>query len=118
MYEIWLMLNIVYEIALGIWPWLAALAALWILLMAGAIRRQRTAWRSSLPGAIAIGLLVAVAIFFLTPAWTDSSLAEMKYWVDWANLIGIAAAWGVAGLAFAWPLLTGLQPREQTPQRA
>ena len=26
MYEIWLMLNIVYELALAVWPWLLALA--------------------------------------------------------------------------------------------
>ena len=26
MYEIWLMLNIVWELALSIWPWLVALA--------------------------------------------------------------------------------------------
>ena len=33
----------------------------------------------------------------------------MKYWVDWANLLGIAAAWGVAGTLLAWPLLTSLR---------
>ena len=106
MYEIWLMLNIVYELALPVWPWLLALAVLWLLLMA---RARSGRWRASLPGALVLGLAVAVLIFFITPAWNKSSLGEMKYWVDWANLLGIAAAWGVAGVAFAWPLLTGLR---------
>ena len=51
MYEIWLMLNIVYELALEVWPWLLALALLWLLLMARAWRRGGAAWRASLPGA-------------------------------------------------------------------
>ena len=56
-----------------------------------------------------LGLLVAIVIFAVTPVWNKSALGEMKYWVDWANLLGIAAAWGVAGVAFGWPLLTGLR---------
>ena len=106
MYEIWLMLNIVYELALGLWPWLLALTALWLLLM---LRARGGRWRASLPGAIGLGLAVAVLIFFITPAWNKSGLGEMRYWVDWANLLGIAAAWGAAGVAFAWPLLAGLR---------
>ncbi len=109
MYEIWLMLNIVYELALSIWPWLLALAALWLLLMGRAWGRRGADWRASLPGAIVLGLLVAIVIFAVTPIWNKSALGEMKYWVDWANLLGIAAAWGVAGVAFGWPLLTGLR---------
>ena len=110
MYEVWLMLNIVYELALAVWPWLLALAVLWLLLMA---RARGGRWRASLPGAIALGLALAVFAFFVTPVWNKSSLAEMKYWVDWANLLGIAAACGTAGAALAWPLLTGLRRRRQ-----
>lgn len=109
MYEIWLMLNIVWELALDVWPWLLALAVVWVLLMARAWGRDGAAWRGALPGAIGLGLAVAIAIFFLVPGWIGSSLGELKYWVDWANLLGIAAGWGAAGLAFAWPLLTGLR---------
>ncbi len=105
MYEVWLMLNIVYELALTIWPVLVALAVAWLFLMARARGRSGRDWRACLPGAIGLGLLVAAVIFFVTPAWTRSSLSEMKYWVDWANLLGIAAAWGAAGVAFAWPWL-------------
>lgn len=113
MYEIWLMLNIVYELALAVWPWLLALALVWLALLLLARGRRRADWRASLPGAGGLGLLVALVIFFVTPLWSRSGLGEMKYWVDWANLLGIAAGWGVGGLLLAWPLLTWLRP----PQR-
>lgn len=111
MYEIWLMLNIVWELALAIWPWLLALAVLWLLLMARAVRRPGAAWRGSLLGALALAALAAISTFLLAPGWVHSSLAELKYWIDWATLLGIAAAGGALVLAFAWPLLVGLRAR-------
>ena len=60
-----------------------------------------------------VGLAAAIVAFFVTPGWIDSSLTELKYWVDWANLLGIAAGWGAAALALAWPLLTGLRRRSR-----
>ena len=115
MYEIWLMLNIVYELAVAIWPWLLALAVLWLVLLALALARggRRADWRACLPKAMALGALLGVVIFFATPPWSRSSLGEMKYWVDWANLTGIAVAWAVAGALFAWPLLTWLRKLRQ-----
>ena len=110
MYEIWLMLNIVVEVALSVWPWLAALAVLWLGLMWLARGRD---WRASLPAAIGLGLAVSAVVFFFMPGWIRSSLGEMKYWVDWANLLGIAAAWGVAGTLLAWPRLTALRKRRR-----
>ena len=118
MYEIWLMLNIVYEIALSIWPWLLALAALWLGLMVLARRGRGSDWRTCLPKAVALGALLGGVIFFVTPLWTKSGLGEMKYWVDWANLIGIALAWAVAAALFAWPLLTWLRGTRQRPSLA
>ena len=50
----------------------------------------------------AAGLLLA---FLAVPSLTRSSLGELRYWVDWANLLAIAAGAGAAVLAFAWPLL-------------
>ena len=118
MYEIWLMLNIVYELALSIWPALLVLAALWLVLMALARGGRGADWRACLPKALALGALLGVVIFFVTPLWSKSALGEMKYWVDWANLIGIAAAWAVAGALFAWPLLTWLRKSRQRPALA
>lgn len=113
MYEIWLMLNIVYELALSIWPWLLLLAVVWLVLLVLARRGRGADWRACLPKAVVLGLLVGVLIFFVTPMWSKSGLGEMKYWVDWANLIGIAVAWAAAGALFAWPLLTWLRSKRQ-----
>ena len=64
MYEIWLMLNIVVEVALSVWPWLAALAVLWLGLMWLARGRDR---RATLPAAIGLGLAVSAVVFFFMP---------------------------------------------------
>ena len=103
MYEIWLAMNIVWEIALGAWPLLAFGALTWLVLMALAWRRPAARWRSA--GPLAAGFAVAAAVlgFLLVPAAVRSSLRELGYWVDWANLAGIALGMGVAALAFAWP---------------
>lgn len=106
MYEIWLVLNIVWEIALGIAPWVIGAALLWLVLMATAVKRPGASWRGALPGAIVIGAGVAVASFVAVPGLTKSSLSELAYWVDWANLLGVALGFGGIAAAFAWPLLS------------
>lgn len=103
MYEIWLVMNIVWEIGLGIWPWLAAAALAWGVLMALAWRRPATQWRSAWPLAAAVAAAAAVIGFLVVPSATRSSLQELGYWVDWANLASIALGIGVAALAFTWP---------------
>ncbi len=103
MYEIWLVMNIVWEIALGVWPLLAAGAVVWVVLMVLAWRRPSAHWRGALPKALGLAALVAVFGFLVVPASTRSSLHELAYWVDWANLASIALGMGAAALAFAWP---------------
>lgn len=105
MYEIWLVINILWEIALGIWQPLLAAAIAWALLALRAARSPDAPWRSGLVPAMGIGLLVAVAAAALIPGWSRSSVSDMGYWVDWANLLAIAAGFGAAAMAFAWPLL-------------
>ena len=39
----------------------------------------------------------------------EFATAIRDMWVRGAPLIGATAAWGVAGVAFGWPLLTGLR---------
>jgi hypothetical protein len=105
MYEIWLVMNIVWEIALGIWPLLLAAALLWAVLMIVALRRPGARWGAGLPLALGVGAVVAVAAVLWVPGWNKSSLADMGYWVDWANLLGVAAGFGAVAVAFAWPLV-------------
>lgn len=105
MYEIWLVMNIGWELALGVWPLLLALAAAWAVLMVAAWRRPGRRWRAALPLVVVAAAVVTVIAALLVPGWTRSSLGEMGYWVDWANLFGLAAAFGAVAAAFAWPLL-------------
>lgn len=109
MYEIWLVMNIVWEIALGFWPLLAAAAVAWGVLMALAWRRPAAHWRSAWPMAAGVAVVATVVGFLVVPSMTRSSLQELAYWVDWANLASIALGIGVAALAFAWPVGTMLR---------
>lgn len=102
MYEIWLALNIVYEIALGIWPVIAVALAVWLLALWAARARLG---KPALRDAIVVGALIAVALFFAVPSLTRSSLANMGYWVDWANLLAVAGGLGLLAGVFAFPLL-------------
>ncbi|MBK1687984.1 hypothetical protein [Rubrivivax gelatinosus] len=104
MYEIWLAANIVWEIVLDVWPGVAAAALAWLLVLVAAARQPRR-WAAALRPAALAGLAGLVLAFLAVPSLTRSSLGELAYWVDWANLLAIAAGAGAAVLAFAWPLL-------------
>ena len=108
MYEIWLAMNIVYEIGLGIWPLLLAALLAWLALMAAARRRLNA---PALRGAVAVGVLVAAVLVVAVPSLTQSSLRNMGYWVDWANLAAIALGLGALATVLAWPVLALACPR-------
>ena len=101
MYELWLVMNIVYEIALGIWPLLALLLIVWLGMLVAA--RGRMGMRQATRAAL-LGLVVAVALFFSVPTLTQSSFANMGYWVDWANLLAVALGLGALAAMFSLPL--------------
>ncbi|WP_119354646.1 hypothetical protein [Azohydromonas sediminis] len=104
MYEIWLVMNIVWEIALDLWPLLLGAGVLWVALMVTALRRRGANWRGGVKFALGAAVLAAVATVLWLPGATQASLADMAYWVDWANLLALAAGFGLVAAAFAWPL--------------
>lgn len=104
MYEIWLALNILLEIALELRGPLLGAALLWAALVLLAWQRGGR-WRAALWPAAGLAALVALAAFLSLPSLSKSSFAEMGYWVDWANLAAIALGIGLFALAFAWPAL-------------
>lgn len=108
MYEIWLVLNIVYEIALGIWPVLLLALLVWIALLVAA--RGRLGLRALRP-ALLLGAIVAAVLVAAVPSLTQSSLSNMDYWVDWANLLAIALGLGALAALFVWPLAALACPR-------
>jgi len=108
MYEIWLMVVIVWELMLsaGIWLWVGA--GLWLALMAVGLARSGVSWQRGAVKALGLGLLTAVACFFLLPGMVASSMSELRYWVDWLALAGMAGGIGAAVAAFTWPVWTTL----------
>ena len=111
MYEILLGLNIVYEIALSLWPLLALMLAVWlVMLWAGRARLGRGAGRQ----AVLLGVLAAVVLFFTVPMLTHSSLSNMGYWLDWVMLAAVALGLGAVVAVFCWPLLALLRSPQRT----
>ena len=108
MYEIWLAMNIVYEIALSVAPWLAVLLLVWLALLV--LARKRLSLCALRP-ALALTALVAGVLFFALPALTQSSFANMGYWVDWANLLAVALGLGALVGVFCIPVAALLCPR-------
>jgi uncharacterized membrane protein YhdT len=103
MYEIWLGINIFYELALVYLPLLFIVALVWVALIAYAIQKKAK-WTLGIKGAV-IGGIIATAIAFLSlPAITKSSLGELGYWFDYVSLLGMAGMYGVVAAALVWPL--------------
>lgn len=111
MYEIWLASNILWELTLMYLPLvLGYLTVLAVLLALAFTRLRPVPWRSSLKLAVLAGAAVLITAIFAVPGLSDSSLAELKYWVDWANLLAVASGFGGAAAALAWPLTALLKP--------
>ena len=108
MYEIWLAMNIAYEIAWDLWPALLPLALVWGAVML--INRKKLA-RVTTSTLAALAVLVALAAVLALPSLSKTTRAQMgsgvdrAYWVDWAALLGMAAGVGVAAAVLLWPVL-------------
>ena len=102
MYEIWLAMNIAYETALGLLPALAPLVLMWAVMMV--INRKKL--KRVKPATLAaLAVLVSLAAVLALPSLSQSTLADMGYWVDWTVLVGMAAGVGVVAAVLLWPVL-------------
>ena len=110
MYEIWLVINIVYEIALSIWPMLAIALAVWLVMVWAA--RGPLSRATCAANALKLGAVMAVLLFVSVPSLTNSSFANMGYWVDWANLTAIALGLGTLAGVFFWPLMAFIKSKK------
>ena len=111
MYEIWLMLNIAWETLLQAWPWVLALGLVIAVTLVMALARGGADWGCATRAALIGAVLVGVVVFLALPGLTRSSLGELKYWVDWLALAGIAAAFAAAAAALLLPLAALRQRR-------
>ena len=108
MYEIWLMINIIFEIALTIKIELTIALLVLIGLTIVSVKKWQ---KGIIKPSIYLGLLMSVISFFTIPSLTKSSITEMGYWVDWANLTSIAIGLGVASMFYIYPVLALLNKK-------
>lgn len=103
MYEIWLGMNILYELALGYGVQIVCYLLL-LLACYGSVYQQQLSLRGALrPTLWSLAGLWLLAML-MVPASTRSSLAEVNYVVDWLNLVGIGFGVAILAALLAWPL--------------
>jgi drug/metabolite transporter (DMT)-like permease len=95
-------MNIAYETALGLVPALAPLVLMWAVMMV--INRKKLK-RVKTVTLAAVAVLLSLAAVLALPSLSQSTLADMGYWVDWTALLGMAAGVGVAAAVLLWPVL-------------
>jgi len=111
MYELLLAANIVWEFALAHRAETLLVVAAIAVALVIALARGRPGWRRALPAAATVAVVASAAAFFAVPRLTGASFADFGYWVDWANLLAIAACAGVVVAAVVWPLLASAMRR-------
>ena len=104
MYEIWLVINTFYELALANLSWVLSTLMVWLVLMLVTQVSKKLPWGQGIKAAIVIGVLAWLAFFVLVPGLTKSCFAEVNSVIDWLTVAGVAA--GFAGLLaiFVGPL--------------
>jgi hypothetical protein len=105
MYEIWLGMNIFYELGLMYLPLVLIVALLWVAFMVYAIQKKAN-WVGGLKGAVIAGVIGTIIAFLTLPAMTKSSLSELGYWFDYVSLLGMASMYGFVLAALVWPLIS------------
>jgi hypothetical protein len=104
-YDIWLGLNIFWEIALEKMPIILLAGVIWLVISGIALSKKPIHWCSITRTALIPAGIVTVVIFLLFPGQSFSSLSEMGYWVDWAVLSAIALGFGAIAFMYAVPTL-------------
>ncbi len=104
LYEAWLAMNIVWEYILGNMSVVIILLFAIAMLFGVAAVKGAPAWKKGLRIGIIGGVVVAIASLFVIPSVISSSLSDLYYWVDWANLFAVAGIWGAIGGLMLWPI--------------
>lgn len=96
MYEIWLIINTFYELALMNLGLVMAVLVIWLALMAVTQMKKSLPWSCAVKPALLVAVVIWLVSFVLVPSMTKSSFANVTYVVDYLVVAGVAAA--VAGL--------------------
>lgn len=104
-YDLWLGLNIFWEIALNMLPTILLAAFIWLILAGIALSKRSIKWCAVSRIALIPAALVTAVMFVLFPGQSHATLADMGYWVDWTVLSAIALGFGALTFLYAVPAL-------------
>ncbi len=103
-YEIWLGMNIMWEIALEFISYIAIAVVIW-LAISFITFQKKASWFVAFKSAFIIGIVVTVIAFFALLTLTLSLFSDMNYWLDWATLTLMAFGVGAVVFGFIWPFM-------------
>lgn len=104
MYEIWLVINTFYELALANLGWVLSTLIVWLILMVATQFKKKLPWSKGIKAAVTIGIIAWVGFFFMVPSLTKSSFASVNSIIDWLAVIGVAGAFAGLLALFIGPL--------------
>ncbi len=104
MYEIWLVINTFYELALANLSLVVSTLIVWLVLMLVTQLRKKLPWSKGIKAATAMGIIAWIAFIFMVPGLTRSSFASVNSIIDWLTVIGVAGAFAGLLALFIGPL--------------
>jgi hypothetical protein len=103
-------LSVLLEVIRPVLPILIAVLVVDFALLLLALRRGTLVTSGALRLALLIGGAAAVVTFFLAPAWTHSSFANLTGALDYVALVAGSISVGVVCALLTWPAAALVQP--------
>ncbi|MDY0207558.1 MAG: hypothetical protein RBR82_13190 [Pseudomonas sp.] len=96
MYEIWLVINTVYELILANMDITLGLLIPWLALMLLTQFKKQVPWSQVIKPTLVVAIVLWFVFFALVPGMTKSSFASVNSGIDWLVVAGLAA--GFSGI--------------------
>lgn len=104
MYEIWLIINTFYELALANLGLVLGALIAWVALMLITQFSKKLPWGKGVKAAVVVGLVAWVIFFVMVPGLTKSSFGYVNSVIDWLAVAGVSAAFAGLVALFFGPL--------------
>ncbi|QEY58769.1 hypothetical protein FXF61_06100 [Pseudomonas sp. C27(2019)] len=104
MYEIWLIINVFYELALANLGLVLSTIVVWLILMLVTQFKKELPWGKGVKTASAIGLVAWVIFFVMVPGLSKSSFASVNSVIDWLVVAGVSGAFAGLLALFVGPI--------------
>lgn len=104
MYEIWLIINTFYELALANLGLVLSTIVVWLILMLVTQFKKSLPWGNGAKAAAVIGLVAWAIFFVMVPGLSKSSFASVNSIVDWLIVAGVAGGFACLLALFVGPI--------------